>query len=85
MKMEECQEIARQAVRATLAPLPPWPKSYDEEIVLGAHLDDAHWVFELYLPRPRPEDAVVLVEATVNRATGEVRTTAYPERWTPAS
>lgn len=45
MTVEQCQDFARQAVRAELTPLSPWPSELDDQLALGARLEGECWIF----------------------------------------
>jgi hypothetical protein len=79
--LDDAERIARPAVLARLAELPPIPEELRSRLVLGKGPADGVWVFELYVAYERPEDAVVLAEARVDRVTGEVAVRVFPDRW----
>lgn len=65
------QEAARLATRTALEPFERIPN--DIELTLGSSWDEDEAVFELYIAKERPKDAVVLTEARVNQYDGQVR------------
>ena len=65
------QEAARLATRTALEPFGRIPD--DVELTLGTHWEEDEVVFELYVAKDRPTDAVVLTEARVNQYDGRVR------------
>jgi hypothetical protein len=65
------QEAARLATRAALEPFGRIPD--DVELTLGTRWKEDEVVFELYIAKDRPTDAVVLTEACVNQYDGQVR------------
>ena len=65
------EPIAKEATRDALRTY-IWPSDRDEDLALGIRLEDEYGIFELYFSGERPEDAIVLTEARVNRITGEV-------------
>ena len=64
------EPLAREATCAALMKYSP-PKHL-ENLTLGTQITDTHGIFELYLAGETPRDAMVISEATVDRATGEV-------------
>ena len=66
----ELQEIARTATRERLKAFPPFPRP--ENLTLGTFWEGDVVVFELYLARQRPQDAIVLTQAKVKAYTGQV-------------
>ena len=71
LSLDEMQEIARLATRKALKGYSR-PNFSFENLVLGIYHDKECGKFELYIAGERPEDAIVISEATVNRKTGEV-------------
>lgn len=69
--MATLEEAARLATRAALEPFERIPA--DVELTLGTFWDEDEVVFELYIAKDRPKDAVVLTEARVNQYDGQVR------------
>jgi len=65
------QEAARLATRTALEPFGRIPD--DVELTLGTHWEADEVVFELYIAKDRPTDAIVLTEARVNQYDGQVR------------
>ncbi|EJL71165.1 hypothetical protein PMI12_04411 [Variovorax sp. CF313] len=65
------QEAARLATRTALEPFGPIPD--DVALTLGTHWEDDEVVFELYIAKDQPTDAVVLTETRVNQYDGQVR------------
>ena len=68
---KKMEPIAKEATRDALKTY-IWPSGRDEDLTLGIRLEDEYGIFELYFSGERPEDAIVLTEARVNRITGEV-------------
>ena len=68
---KKMEPIAKEATRDALKTYIR-PSGRDEDLALGIRLEDEYGVFELYFSGERPEDAIVLTEARVNRITGEV-------------
>lgn len=81
LSLKQAEDLARPAVRSRLQALPPFPPNVKEHLVLGETLIEDVWIFQLYADGERPEDAIVLIEARVDRTTGDVRVVAFPERW----
>ena len=71
LSLDEMQEIARLATRKALKRYSR-PNFSFENLVLGIYHNKECGKFELYIAGERPEDAIVIGEATVNRKTGEV-------------
>ena len=71
LSLDEMQEIARLATRKALKGYSRPNLSFDN-LVLGICHNKECGKFELYIAGERPEDAIVISEATVNRKTGEV-------------
>jgi hypothetical protein len=71
-ELDELQELARVATRAELEQYEPIPDEWKTALTLGTFFDGDDRIFELYVPRERPADAVVLTSARVNRVTREV-------------
>lgn len=71
--LNEMSEMARGSIREVMLreklSVPPAVKS---TLVFGEGLDDQQGYFTVYIPGPTPEQAVVLVSATVNRASREI-------------
>jgi hypothetical protein len=80
-KLEELQEIARVA---TLKALEGYPISEEmrTQLVLGVQFEGDVRIFELYLPGERPQDALIISEATVHRVTKDVTVRVFnpPQR-----
>ncbi len=81
LSLDAAERLARPAVRARLSDLPLIPEETRQRLVVGKGPGDGAWVFELYLPAERPEDAVVLVSTRVDWTTAVVEVQAFPERW----
>ena len=71
LDVKKMEPIAKEATRDALRTY-IWPSDRDEDLTLGIRLEDEYGIFELYFSGERPEDAIVLTEARVNRITGEV-------------
>ena len=71
VRCKKMEPIAKEATRDALKTY-IWPSDRDEDLTLGIRLEDEYGIFELYFSGERPEDAIVLTEAHVNRITGEV-------------
>ena len=71
LDVKKMEPIAKEATRDALRTY-IWPSDRDEDLTLGIRLEDEYGIFELYFSGERPEDAIVLTEAHVNRITGEV-------------
>lgn len=65
------QEAARLATRTALEPFERIPDGV--ELTLGTFWEEDEVVFELYIAKDRPKDAVILTEARVNQHDGQVR------------
>jgi hypothetical protein len=71
-ELDELQEIARVATRTALEGYEPMPKEWEENLTLGTSFEGDERIFELYIAAERPEDAVVISTARVNRKSKEV-------------
>ena len=71
LDVKKMEPIAKEATRDALRTY-IWPSDRDEDLTLGIRLEDEYGIFELCFSGERPEDAIVLTEARVNRITGEV-------------
>ena len=72
MPLAELQEAARVATQIALTSRPPLPEGLRSSIALGTRWDADAVVFELYIPKERPADAIVLAEARMNAYDGSV-------------
>ena len=66
-ELDQLQEIARVATRAELEQFEPIPDEWKATLTLGTFFDGDDRIFELYVARERPSDAIVLTSARVNR------------------
>jgi hypothetical protein len=80
LKLDEMQEIARNATRAALVPYRRLTTEDEARLTLGSGIEGDEGVFELYLAGERPQDAKVISRATVNRHTGEVLVEVFLNR-----
>lgn len=71
-ELDELQEMARIATRAALEEYEPIPPEWQKNLTLGTLFDGDDRIFELYVAGERPNDAIVLTSARVNRATRTV-------------
>ena len=82
LKLQQAEQVAREAVSTYLASRAPLPSAIKDRLVLGKGSDGSCWLFELYVPGVRPEEAVVLVQARVDKQRGEVSVTSpINDRW----
>lgn len=72
MKLAEAEAIARVATHDALMQHAPLSDEDKKGLALGKLLTDEAWVFELYVPAEKPQDAKVISRATVSRTTGQV-------------
>lgn len=83
MQLKELRKIARDATREALASLcgeHSIPKSLRERMVLGeSDVGNGTLVFELYIPKRRPTDAVFITRAIVDKESGDVKVTVFHE------
>lgn len=79
--LENCRNLAREAVRRALQSHRPFSAETKNKLVLGEGIEGGRAYFELYIPGERPIDAIVLVQAEVNISSGEVKVDVFPERW----
>lgn len=70
-ELEELQEIARKATQAALQNY-TIPEDWLEELILGIMLEGDDRIFELYVASERPEDAILISSARVDRKTKSV-------------
>lgn len=82
MDLEALQERARKLVREALRACPPLPNDYKKRLTLGVRFEDNNRIFELYVDANRPEDAVVVARATLDKDTGTGHVETFPEQWT---
>ncbi|MGI0495502.1 hypothetical protein ACN4EG_27305 [Alkalinema pantanalense CENA528] len=70
------EKIAQTATKAALTgyDIPPEVRSL---LVLGTVFMGDFVMFELYIPTPRPQDAIVISQATVSRMNGEVKVDVF--------
>ncbi len=68
-ELDELQELARVATRAEPEQYEPIPDVWKAALTLGTFFDGDDRIFERYVARERPSDAVVLTSARVNRVT----------------
>ncbi|AFY38604.1 hypothetical protein Lepto7376_2317 [[Leptolyngbya] sp. PCC 7376] len=73
-ELDELQEIARIATRKALEDY-EFPETWQDSLVLGVFFEDNARIFELYIPRERPEEAIVISSARVNCQTKAVSVT----------
>lgn len=74
-ELDDLQELARVATRAELERYEPIPEEWKSVLTLGTFFDGDDRIFELYVARERPADAIVLTSARVNRNTRDVSVT----------
>lgn len=73
-ELEILEEIARIATREALKDY-IIPEEWVKNLVKGTLFKGNERVFELYVPGAKPEDAIVISSARVNRDTKEVQIT----------
>ena len=66
-ELDELREIARLATRKALEEYEPFPEEWKKDLTLGTFFDGDDRIFELYIARERPDDAIVISAARVNR------------------
>ncbi len=69
--LDELTNVARTATLQALSEYTV-PESMKIDLVAGVIFGDEHYVFELYVPKERPEDALIISRAFANRVTGEI-------------
>lgn len=80
--LAELQEAARVATQIALASRDPLPEVLRSSIALGTRWDEETVVFELYIPKERATDAIVLTEARMNAYDGRVEAiTVHDVAW----
>lgn len=80
MTLDDLQEKARVATREALRMYPRISDALWSEVVLGSGFEGNKAVFDLYVPRARPDEAIVLLKVCVDRDTGVVdRVTVFEE------
>lgn len=84
MNMRQTEPIAREATRAALRDHEWITPEQEKHLTLGTLVGETHYEFELYLAGARPQDAVVLTRASVDRLTGEVEVEVFlPQKAAP--
>jgi len=71
-ELDELQEIARVATRKELENYERISPEWEKNLTLGTFFDGDDRIFELYIAAERPENAVVISSARVNRKTKNV-------------
>lgn len=82
MDLEVLQERARKLVREALRDCPPVPDDYKTRLALCVRFEGNNRIFELYVDGSRPEDAVVVARATLDKDAGTGLVETFPEQWT---
>jgi len=72
LSLAKLQEAARVATQIALASRVRLPDHVRAGLTLGTFWEQDSVVFELYLPKERPSDAVVLTKARINSYDGRV-------------
>jgi hypothetical protein len=70
LSLSRLEESAKAATNIALQMRPPIRRP--EHLTLGKHWEGDTAVFELYIAKDRPEDAIVLTETRVNAFDGRV-------------
>jgi len=73
-ELDRLEEIARVAIRAALEGY-VLPEGWRANVAFGVFFQGDERVFELHVARERPEDAIVIAQASVNRKTLAVQVT----------
>jgi hypothetical protein len=81
MSLDELEEKARLLTRNALR---DWqvPTEFRTDLTLGSGIEGDDAIFELYVAGERPQDAIVLTRARVNRYTGEGTIQVFEDRLT---
>ena len=79
--LDELKEKARIMTKDALRHYPSFPRKFEPDITLGTLLDGDLRIFELYVARRRPQDAIILTRATLDAVTGEGKVEVFPENW----
>lgn len=72
-ELDQLQELARIATRQALEEYEPIPKEWEANLTLGTFFDGDDRIFELYVAADKPEDAIVISSARVNRKSRSVQ------------
>ncbi len=70
-ELDKLQELARLATREALENY-EIPDEWKERLSLGIFFEDDDRIFELYVTGDKPDDAIVISRASVNRNTKDV-------------
>lgn len=71
-ELDVLQELARVATRSALERYEPISEEWKRTLTLGTLFDGDDRVFQLYVAKERPADAIVLASARVNRLSKSV-------------
>jgi len=74
-ELDELREIARLATCEALKAFVPISATWRANLALGTFVENDVAIFELYIAAERPEDAIVISAARVNRKTRAVAVT----------
>lgn len=74
-ELDELKEIARLATYDALKEFEPLSIDWRNNLTLGSGIDGDYGIFELYVAAERPENAVIISSARVNRKTRAVEVT----------
>jgi hypothetical protein len=85
LTLDQTEPIAKAATRAALEGARQLTDAEKERLTLGTLIEDDAYVWELYLAGERPEDAVMICQARVDRLTGGVTVQVFDEWRKPAS
>ncbi|MEZ4449129.1 MAG: hypothetical protein R3B09_06585 [Nannocystaceae bacterium] len=79
--LDELKEKARIMTKDALRHYPSFPKEFEPDIALGTFFDGNLRIFELYVAKQRPQDAIILTRATLDAMTGDGKVEVFPENW----
>jgi len=72
-ELDQLRELARIATRQALEEYEQMPKAWEANLTLGTFFDGDDRIFELYVAADKPEDAIVISSARVNRKSRSVQ------------
>lgn len=79
LRLDDMEVMAKKATFEALQGYPK-PSGNLENLTLGTSLTDTEGIFELYISGERPQDAVVISRAAVDRRSGEVRVSVFLDK-----
>ena len=80
LTLDQTEPMAKAATRVALEGARPFTDAEKQALTLGTLIQNDAYIWVLYLAGERPEDAVKISEARVDRLTGEVEVRLFGER-----